>query len=629
MKLFELFATLGLDTGQFDKGIDASVSKGEDAKNKVSKSFGLLKGAIVAAGAVIAVKRIGDAFTSMGEKADAIDENSQKIGLSRKAYQEWGYVLSQNGGNIESFGVGMKTLQNAMAQGTEATDAAFKTLGLNTNKLKSMTPEDALAATIKAFQTMPAGAEKSALAMDLFGKQGMELLPTLNSSAEATDTLKKRAHDLGLVLSDEAIDAGGKFSDNMSTLKLGLGAVGTNIIAKLMPAVSKFIEKLLPLISRIFPKLTEAFGKIFEAIAPVAEIIIDALVVALEWVADNINTLLPIVGVLIALFTAWQVVQLALNLAMLANPITLIVLGVAALIAGIVLLIQNFDAVKAWLAGIGQWVYDNVILPVGAFFEGLWSAISGAAATAWEAIVSVWTAVSTWFNDNIIVPVAGFFSGLWTGISTAASDVWTAIVGVWTTVSTWFNDNIITPVSSAFSAFWLTVSGLFSTLWGWVKGVWEGASTWFNNTVIKPVAGFFSGFWNTISSTAKKTWEDIVKWISNAIEDIKEFLGLVEHSSGVHVTVDTNGRSKTYGGSGAGFATGIDSVPYEGDYHLHPREAVLTASEANEWRKGGNQTTTQKTINAPMTIYANDTSFAEQRRVHQRGLEKLALELSY
>lgn len=575
MKLFELFATLGLDSGEFDKGIDDATQKGENSSGKLQKSFGLLKGAIIAAVSVATVKKIGDAFVAMGEKADAIDESSQKLGLSAKAYQEWGYVLGQNGGNIESFGVGMKTLQNAMAQGTKATEAAFTALGLSSEKLKSMSPEDALAATIEAFQEMPASAEKTALAMDLFGKQGMELMPTLNQTAESTEALKKRAHDLGLVLSDEAVEAGGKFADNMETLKLGLAAVGTNIIAKLMPSLSKFIEKILPLADKFLPKLTEALGSIFESVWPLVEGGLNLLADAMVWVADNIEWLLPVVGALTAAL-------LVLNIVMNANPVSLIIIGIAAVIAGIILLIQNFDAVSAWFAGIGQWIYDSVIQPIVGFFTALWTSVSTAATNAWNWIAGVWTEVSTWFNDNVIVPVSDFFAGLWSAITTAATDTWDAIVAVWTVVAAWFNDNIIIPVTTAFSKFWLTISSLFSTLWAWVKGVWEGAKKWFDDTVINPIAMAFTNFWNGIKNAAKSTWDAIVGWTSQAITDIKEFLGLSEKASGVYVS--TGGI--THGGGGGGFSTGLDYVPNRGSYTLDPGEAVLTRLEADNWRSG-------------------------------------------
>ncbi|HNW87999.1 MAG TPA: hypothetical protein PKJ47_13815, partial [Candidatus Limiplasma sp.] len=579
------------DSGEFDKGIDDATQKGESSSGKLQKSFGLLKGAIVAAVSIATVKKIGDAFVAMGEKADAIDESSQKLGLSKKAYQEWAYVLSQNGGNIESFGVGMKTLQNAMAQGTKATEEAFTKLGLSSSELKKMTPEDALAATIKAFQEMPASAEKTALAMDLFGKQGMELMPTLNQTAESTEALKKRAHDLGLVLSDEAVEAGGKFADNMETLKLGLAAVGTNIIAKLMPSLSKFIEKILPLADKFLPKLTEALGSIFESVWPLVEDGLNLLADAMVWVADNIEWLIPVVGALSAAL-------LVLNIVMNANPISLIIIGIAALVAGIVLLVQNFDAVKAWLDGIGAWIYTNVIAPVGQFFSDLWTSVSQFASDTWDSIVETWTAASTWFNDNVIVPVKDFFATLWGSISSSASTAWDDIVLVWEAVSTWFNDNIITPISTAFTTFWTGISSAASTAWNAIVLVWEAAATWFDENITQKIQKLFTDMWSAVSSAASDVWTNITGWINDiislantAITTIKSMLGLKGWSSSdAQSAFESSSGGQTWeqvvAATEGGYATGLDYVPNRGQYTLDPGEAVLTKLEADNWRRG-------------------------------------------
>ena len=250
-----------------------------------------------------------------------------------------------------------------------------------------------------------------------------------------------------------------------------------------------------------------------------------------------------------------------------------------------------WDAIVAVWELVATWFDDNIITPVGDFFANLWTDVSSAASDAWDAIVAVWELVSTWFNDNVIVPVSDFFAGLWSAVTTAATDTWDAIVAVWTVVSAWFTDNIITPVSSAFSKFWLTISSLFSTLWGWIKGVWVGANQWFNDTVITPIANAFTAFWDGIKNAAKNTWDAIVEWIAKAIDDIKTFLGLqgkASYNSGVQ---DTSGNT-IYIGTPPGavqYSTGLDYVPSKGAYHLDPGEAVLTKLEADNWRKGGQQ----------------------------------------
>ena len=62
-----------------------------------------VKGAAILGGATLAG---GTALLGMAKKAadttDRIDKMSQKVGLSRKGFQEWEYILSQNGTSIKS-----------------------------------------------------------------------------------------------------------------------------------------------------------------------------------------------------------------------------------------------------------------------------------------------------------------------------------------------------------------------------------------------------------------------------------------------------------------------------------------------------------------------------------------------
>jgi hypothetical protein len=342
MKLFELYSSLGLDTSEFDKKIDTSTQKGQTMQGKMEGVFKGIKTAITVAGIAMAVKGIGDSFTDAAAAADLVDKSSQKLGLSRTAYQEWGYVLSQNGGNIESFGVAMKTLQTAMVQGTAQTDAALNLLGLSAEKLKNLTPEEALAETIKAFQKMPEGAAKSAAAVDLFGKQGMELLPTLNQASDATDKLKNDAHELGLVLTDEAVDAGVEFGDAMDALKKTVSAAGTTFLTGFMPAITKILNILAPLLANVLPKLGEAFGKIVEKVGPLVETLVNGFAAAITWIADNADTLIPILEGVAGAILLWNGYQAILNITMAANPIGAVITAVGFLAGGLALLNDAF-----------------------------------------------------------------------------------------------------------------------------------------------------------------------------------------------------------------------------------------------------------------------------------------------
>ena len=182
---------------------------------------------------------------------------------------------------------------------------------------------------------------------------------------------------------------------------------------------------------------------------------------------------------------------------------------VAALGALVALIVDNWEAIKAWFVGVGEWIYNNIILPVGDFFVELWEDIKEFGIWAWEGIKSVWETVSTWFDESVIQPVCKFFKGLWESVSGFFVDLWEDIKEIWNSAPTWFDDNVIQPIVGFFEGLWESVSGFFVNLWEDIKDVWETVATWFDENVIQPIVGFFKGLWESVSGFFVDLWEGI------------------------------------------------------------------------------------------------------------------------
>ena len=94
---------------------------------------------VVAIGA--ACKGIYNMAKATADAGDAIDKNSQKLGLSRKAYQEWGYVLGQNGASIDSMSMALRTMTANITDGGKSSTEALQKMGLSVDKLTGKTKE--------------------------------------------------------------------------------------------------------------------------------------------------------------------------------------------------------------------------------------------------------------------------------------------------------------------------------------------------------------------------------------------------------------------------------------------------------------------------------------------------------
>ena len=319
-----------------DAGDDADKSGGKFEKlGSVLKGVGAALGTAMAAigtGAVAAGKKLYSMANDVAAAGDEVDKMSQRLGLSREAYQEWGYVLSQSGVDINSVQVGMKTLTNTIddaRNGTETAVTKFERLGISMADLENKSREDIFAMAVAGLQNMTDETEKAALANDMFGRSGQEMIPLLNQSAESTQELIDKAREMGLVLSDDAVTAAVNYTDSMDTLKRTFSGVKNQISAELLPGFTSILDglsgllvgqdeasakiqdgarEIVDVIGGIMPQITEILLTLVMAIAEIAPEIIVALITG---ITENIEPLVE---------TASSIIMTLLNAIIAALP---------------------------------------------------------------------------------------------------------------------------------------------------------------------------------------------------------------------------------------------------------------------------------------------------------------------
>ena len=241
------------------KGSQATITKeltgaGEKAGSQASKSFGSSFGnglktvAKVGGAAFMAVGAAATGATvalvnSAGEVAsygDQIDKNSQKMGISAQAYQEWDFILQHSGSSIDSMSRGMMTLSKQAEAGSDA----FETLGITQEQIASMSKEDLFAATIQGLQEIEDGMERDVLASQLFGGSAKELGPLLNTSAADTEAMRQQVHELGGVLSDDAVKNSAAYQDALQNMQTAGTGLKNNLVGSLLPGITNVMDGL-------------------------------------------------------------------------------------------------------------------------------------------------------------------------------------------------------------------------------------------------------------------------------------------------------------------------------------------------------------------------------------------------
>ncbi len=196
----------------------------------------------------MAFNRVQGWFSQTAEYGDRIDKMSQKIGMSAKNFQEWDFIMSQNGGHVESLQMGFKTLANqlnSVKKGSKDSVKVFKALGIRItdNKGRLRDQNDVFNDAVKALQRMQNPTQKAIYGNKLFGRSFIEMKPLLNQSAEAIENLRKQAQDT--IISQEDIDNAVKYTDAMDRFNRIFQAKMAPIITRLMPKVLEIMDKIL------------------------------------------------------------------------------------------------------------------------------------------------------------------------------------------------------------------------------------------------------------------------------------------------------------------------------------------------------------------------------------------------
>ena len=231
---------------------------GKNAGVSFSGSFSsAMEGVAAIASSVIdvvgsAVSSLANDISEVANAGDTIDKQSQKLGLSAKAYQEWDFVLQHAGTSINNMGTGLKTLTNKLddaKNGSEDAQNMFAQLGLSLDDISNMSREEIFGAAITGFQEMADSTERAALANDLFGKSGQELTPLFNTSVEETAALIESVNNLGGVMSDTAVKDSAAFADSMLDVTTAFDGLKRNVLSDLLPYINDIMEGLALIVS--------------------------------------------------------------------------------------------------------------------------------------------------------------------------------------------------------------------------------------------------------------------------------------------------------------------------------------------------------------------------------------------
>jgi hypothetical protein len=229
----------GLNAGI--RGIEKAGKDANSALGGMGKILGSVTGGVLALGAGLSAAGVVAFAKGAIDAADNMRDLSQKTGVSVENLSRFQQAAEKSGTTIEGVGNAMVKLSRGMAAAAETGEGpaaeALQTLGISAvdaaGKLRST--DQVMLEVSDRFQQMPDGAQKAALAVQLFGKAGAEMIPVLNEGRQAIE-------GLAATMSTEFANKADAYNDSLAATKAVFGQIGMEIANQLLPYLSSAVD---------------------------------------------------------------------------------------------------------------------------------------------------------------------------------------------------------------------------------------------------------------------------------------------------------------------------------------------------------------------------------------------------
>lgn len=395
----------------------------DNAGKKIEGAGRSLQGVSRAAGAVTAV--LGGVTFKASEMADDLNTLSKQTGISTQELQLYAAAADLTDVSVEAMAKSHTKLKKSMltAQEGGSTLKYFEDLGVAVVDADGNLRDsnDVFNDTIKALGAMENETERDAIAMAIFGKSANELNPIIEDGGRTYEKVAKMMEEYGLEpVSQEELDKANSFKDQLDTIKLlfmqVVQIIGTKIAGYLVPIMEKVVAKAAEIAEWLGGLDGGVLTKIM-AVAGAVALLSPALIILGKVIS----------GVGMAIQSVTRLVDNISNAItfLAANPVVLIIAGIAALVAAIVILWNKSEAFRNFILG----VWNNIKNAFGAvvdwfrvkrdqlisFFTGIPAFFSSVFGQAWSAIKAKFAA---W---------GAFWGGLWNAIKNKFSKIGTSI----------------------------------------------------------------------------------------------------------------------------------------------------------------------------------------------------------
>lgn len=334
------------------------------------------------------------------------------------------------------------------------------------------------------------------------------------------------------------------FQNVVNFVKGPLWTIGSTLVQIFGPIIAGAVG--LAVIA--FSKITEVLGPVGTALQAVAswakdnQVMLRALAVAVlagvvAWQAYK--GVIALINIIKAAIMGFRIAMMLLNATMLANPIGVIIVIIAALVAAFLWLWNNVEGFRNfWIAvwngiknaamAVANWFTST--LP--AWFAAVWNSIKSGMTSFWNTVVAIWNGIRAYITSainnvravisGVMTAIRAVWNAVWNGIKSAAVAVWNGIKAI---VTTYINavkaviSTVLNLIKAIFTGNWAQVRAItsnamngirsvISSVWNAIRGVING--------VLSGIRGLISSAWNWVRTTTASIWNGVVNAVRTA-----------------------------------------------------------------------------------------------------------------
>ena len=215
------------------------------------------------------VNKLGPAFTRMGIAAtaaagalgylvkkqmtviDRIGKVSKQIGISTEELSQLQHAAQLSGVETERFVKGLQTLQKRVGQTTMVLGEgarALEMVGISAKKFQTLDTAKQFRVAADAIAKLKTSAEQAAVANDLFGRSGIELLPMLQQGGAAIKRMQEEADRLGLTVGEDMAKKVQDANDAITNMKAAAGGFVRTLAGQLSPSIKVAADYLTAMV---------------------------------------------------------------------------------------------------------------------------------------------------------------------------------------------------------------------------------------------------------------------------------------------------------------------------------------------------------------------------------------------